>query len=223
MNPDTSGIYAIKNLINGKMYIGQSVNIRERLYGHKYDLKSGKHNNLHLQSAVNKYGLENFSFEALALCDECELDDLERFYIAKYHTMNRKFGYNVEEGGHYGRHRAPETIEKMRRANLGKKLSEETRKKMSENSKRHADQARESIRKNSYTWGKRGGECPFAKPVIQYDLDGNFIKEWDCIQDASQTLHIKDANISRVCKGKRKTCGGFKWAYKSKGVALFQT
>lgn len=57
-----SGIYQIKNSINNNIYIGSSVNIRTRFKTHLNLLKKNKHENLKLQNAVNKYGLENFEF-----------------------------------------------------------------------------------------------------------------------------------------------------------------
>lgn len=52
----TIGIYQIKNKINGKVYIGQSINIEKRLKRHLNDLRKLKHRNQHLQNAFNKYG-----------------------------------------------------------------------------------------------------------------------------------------------------------------------
>ncbi|MDE5888957.1 MAG: hypothetical protein K2H20_02950, partial [Bacilli bacterium] len=49
--------------------------------------------------------------------------------------------------------------------------------------------------------------------VLQYDLNGNFLKEWDCIADAETTLNIHKS-ISKCCRGQRKSAGGFKWKYK---------
>lgn len=48
---------------------------------------------------------------------------------------------------------------------------------------------------------KKGKECTSSKPILQYDLDGNFVREWDCIADAERELKIHTTNISRVCKG----------------------
>lgn len=53
------------------------------------------------------------------------------------------------------------------------------------------------------------------KAVLQYDLKGNFIKEYSAIDDAVKELNIKDNHISEVCKGTRKTSNGFIWKYKA--------
>lgn len=59
------------------------------------------------------------------------------------------------------------------------------------------------------------GKCPSIKstPVIQRSLNGNFIKKWNSIKEASQALNIKYQGISRVCRHIRKSCGGFLWEY----------
>lgn len=73
--------------------------------------------------------------------------------------------------------------------------------------------------KEAYRIGTRkpikliGKENPTSKKIIQFDLCNNSIKKWDCIKEASKKLNIKDSNISLVCKGKRKTAGGYIWKY----------
>ena len=69
------GIYCIENKINRKKYIGQSVDIYDRWYQHKYELSNNRHHNNHLQNAWNKYGCENFDFYILEECDEYKLDE----------------------------------------------------------------------------------------------------------------------------------------------------
>lgn len=56
------------------------------------------------------------------------------------------------------------------------------------------------------------------KPIIQYDINGNFIKEWSSIKLASESLGLHSGTIGRVCSEKHmhKTCGGFKWEFKNK-------
>ncbi len=52
------------------------------------------------------------------------------------------------------------------------------------------------------------------KPILQYDLEGNFIKEWSSQSVAIRYLKISSQNINNCCKGRSKTAGGFKWEYK---------
>lgn len=51
------------------------------------------------------------------------------------------------------------------------------------------------------------------KKIYQYDLQGNFIREWENILDVEKELKIFHSNISNCCNGIRKTTGGFKWRY----------
>lgn len=53
-----------------------------------------------------------------------------------------------------------------------------------------------------------------AKKVLQYDLDGNFVAEWDAISDAARELKINVSNIAQCCMGNRKTAGKYVWKYK---------
>jgi hypothetical protein len=52
------------------------------------------------------------------------------------------------------------------------------------------------------------------KQIKQYDINGNFIKEWNCIMDIQKALNIANSNIVACCKGKYKTAGGYIWRYK---------
>lgn len=86
--PELPGIYQIRNLVNNKVYIGSSNNLRNRKASHFKCLKSGRHENPHLQRAYNKYGKDNFIFEILELCT------LEEQYIVEQKWINEKFGDN---------------------------------------------------------------------------------------------------------------------------------
>lgn len=67
--------------------------------------------------------------------------------------------------------------------------------------------------KNGPMYGIKGGKHPASKKVIQYTLNGEFIKKWDCIKDIEMKLGIKSQNISKICKNKGKTAKGFIWKY----------
>ena len=55
------------------------------------------------------------------------------------------------------------------------------------------------------------------KPVLQFDLQNNFIKRWSSIKEAQTTLNLSIGTIGRCCKNKQQTAGGFKWEYEKKG------
>ncbi len=60
-----SCIYAIINIINGKIYIGSAINFRKRRNAHERNLKLNKHHSIYLQRAYNKYGKDNFKFDII--------------------------------------------------------------------------------------------------------------------------------------------------------------
>ena len=98
-----SGIYIIENIANAKKYVGQSINVRSRIGKHKSYLKSGKHENIYLQRAYDKYGLESFVFDIIEYCPIEFLDERERHYISFYKTLDYNLGYNLESGGNEGK------------------------------------------------------------------------------------------------------------------------
>lgn len=91
------GIYKITNQINGKYYIGQSVNIKRRWQEHcKFN---SREQDAVIHQAFKKYGIENFSFEILEECSQNQLDDLEIKWIAYFDSQNPNKGYNCTSGG----------------------------------------------------------------------------------------------------------------------------
>ena len=93
------GIYKIENLVNKKVYIGQSKNIEKRWLNHKSDaFNSISHSyDYPLYKAIRKYGLENFDFVVLEECLVEELNEKERQYIQQYDSFFN--GYNLTLGG----------------------------------------------------------------------------------------------------------------------------
>lgn len=92
-------IYKIENKINGKVYIGQTVqSLSSRWYRH-CQLKglSESESNMHIKRAILKYGKENFSISILEKCDSSVLNEKEIYYINKYDSF--KNGYNKTIGG----------------------------------------------------------------------------------------------------------------------------
>ncbi|MCD2345816.1 NUMOD3 domain-containing DNA-binding protein [Clostridium guangxiense] len=128
-----SGIYKITNLVNNKVYIEQSVNIRKRWNQHVLELNKNIHPNIYLQSAWNKYGEINFKFSILE--ETGNLNEAEIKWIKYYSSNNRKFGYNLDGGGNKNKTISEETRRKVSEINKGRKRSKETRDKISQSRK----------------------------------------------------------------------------------------
>ena len=62
-------------------------------------------------------------------------------------------------------------------------------------------------------YGKLGKDCPNSKQVIQLTLSGEVVRKWDSTMDIQRELGYNQGNISKCCKGKRKTSNGYKWCY----------
>ena len=167
-------IYLIRNKVNGKCYIGQTINGFDGRYNysgegiervHNYHKSWKEHNrsyNKHLLSSIEKHGFE--AFEVNKCLDYAfsleELNIKEKVYIQLYNSF--KNGYNETLGGEGKEGCSPseETKTKMSEANKGKHLSDETKQKMSE--------------------AKKGENHPKAKAVYCYEKNEIrlTVKEW---------------------------------------------
>lgn len=125
------GVYRIKCLINGKVYIGKSNDVKRRWREHKSRLKRNNHENEKLQHDWNKYGEDNFEFKLIENYDNEEFGiELEKKYINEYKSCDLNFGYNMTlgKGESGGEIPTEETKKKLK----GHEVSEETKKKISE-------------------------------------------------------------------------------------------
>ena len=192
-----TGIYKITNIVNNKFYIGSAKNILARFANHKSTLKYNKHNNEYLQLSYNKYGVDNFKYDIL---EECSCENLiirEQFYID-----NLQPDYNIC---------------KIAYSRFGCKHSEESKLKISSTQlgkpKPLTSIAMKGKVKDRYTIEQiiKANN----KAVLQFDKQGNFIKEWVSIREASNTLNIKHSCISNCCSGRHKTAGKFIWKLKN--------
>ena len=227
-----TGIYKITNLVNGKMYIGQAVDIEERWIRHKRDWKIDKTKVLY--KAIRKYGIENFSFEIIEECSEKELSNLEIYYIWYYHTYlydEKCNGYNMTIGGETikGYRHTEESKIKMSEShkgeksyNFGKHLSEETRKKISEanKGKTHSEETRQKISdsikgENNPFYGKTHSEETRQKMSENHadftrGKNGKAKKvicedmEFECLKDCAEFYGISYDTMKGWCNGRYK-------------------
>lgn len=117
-------IYKITNLINQKIYFGQTIHLKRRWATYKSATKTDKkYGNMVIVRAFRKYGLENFIYEHVATCkDQTSADEMEKLIIAQYDSTNSEIGYNVTTGGNVasGWHHSEESKRKISNANMGR-------------------------------------------------------------------------------------------------------
>lgn len=93
-------IYKVTNLINNKIYIGQTTtSLEQRKKEHEYRALANKRNT-YFYSAIKSYGIENFKWEILE--NNLSFDQLnsrEEYWISYYHSNEKEYGYNMTKGG----------------------------------------------------------------------------------------------------------------------------
>lgn len=232
----TGYIYSITNEINGHTYIGKTNDLVRRWKEHCY----GHGGTAILNKAFKKYGIEYFVFDIIAQIpfDNIEelnnvLSQLEVYYIALYDTFNN--GYNATAGGDgisfY--HHSEETKRKISQSQVGKILSEEHKEKcrIANLGNHHTDKAKKAIRQallhrdhsiydniaNKLKGRTRDHEMIMKaakkrrKPVLQYDLQGNFVREYPGVKFVNG---FEGKSISACCRGKLGSTQGYIWRFK---------
>jgi group I intron endonuclease len=203
-----SGIYEIRNTINGHRYIGSAVNIYNRWKNHRWELKQETHHNLHLQRAWSKYGENSFVFSVLEYCNKSALIEREQFYIDLH---NPEYNTSKTAGSRLGCIHKEETKRKISKSHLGLRPSEETRKKLQDvhTGISPSDETRKNMSDSSK--GKYRGWS--NKSILQFAKDGTLVNRFASIMDAERATGIGNGKIVRCAKGKRKSTGGFIWRY----------
>ena len=199
---NTSGIYKITNP-EGKVYIGRSKNIEIRFK--RYSQYKTTNIQPKLFNSFDKYGFENHIFEILDFRDNIEL---ESKYIKEYNSYKDGLNSNSGGGGPLKHNEVTRNLISIAgKNNKGKRINSHWKGKS--RGKEFAD---------NMSLNRKGKPNPKnSKPILQYNLEGNFIKEWSSIKDANLSLGKgKDSSaIGECCKGKKQTAYKFKWKYKN--------
>lgn len=242
---------------NSKRYVGVTCQTTQK----RWRYGKGYSHNKYMVNAIEKYGWENVRHEILyenLTKEQAEQKEIE--LISEYKSNQREFGYNIENGGNLLK--VSEETKKLislnnGRGNLGKHLSEETKRKISISKKgqmpsnpfkkgnkpwnlgqTYSDEYRQKLsishsgEKNIW-YGKHlpkemcdkistakkgirtGNAIHNMKRIEMFDLEGNFIKEYDCMMDVEKELGIKYQNISMCCRGIIKQTHNHIFKYKS--------
>lgn len=184
------GVYKIVNKANGKVYIGSSRDLKKRFRSHKSMLKCGTHYNIHLQRAFEKYGEKSFSFKVVEYTNEEQRWEREQQLIDKYKACDGERGYNISPVA-----KGP-CLKGKNNGMYGKTHSKKTREVLR--------------RKNS------GANNAHSKSVIQLDMTGKLIAEFDSVRQAAEKTGLWHSGIAGSCRGKYKHSGGYIWIYKDK-------
>lgn len=205
-------IYKISSIVNkDKFYIGSAVNYKNRVNRHFYELKRNNHKNKILQNHFNKYGKDDLIFSIIEEIENADfLLEREQYYID---LLKPTFNICKQAGSSLGVKRSEEFKQKISNSKKGKKHRPECNieKSLRQTGKqrkkgyKHTDEARQNISKNNVK----------KRTIIQMDLDGNFIKEWDSMRLAALTLKTNYVGISMCCRGLLKTSLKYKWKYKN--------
>lgn len=203
------GIYKIINP-NGKVYIGQSTDIYGR-WERNYKRINCK-DQPKLYNSLKKYGPENHIFEIIEECSIEQLDNREVYWGLFYQVLNPEIGLNLRLGdgnGSWGQ----EVKDKISKSRLGMKFTEEHCVNISKSKIGYIYSKDRDIKIGNK---QRGISKPnIRKSVLQYDLQGKFIREWSSMSEALRVINNgKGDGISGCCLGKQKTAYGFKWKYK---------
>ena len=228
-------IYKATNKINGKSYIGQTVDYKSRVWQH---MRCYEKEDCKFHDAIKEFGSDNFDWEVLETCNGKEkANDLERKYIELFNSYRN--GYNDNKGG-VGGHNA--------RAIVCLKLDGEFVKRYDSAADAEKDGFNNAnvllcCKNKLYTCKnhlfmfeddyKENGAKQYIKPessskrkVIQCDLDGNFISRYDSVQEASEKTGANRTTISGVLSQKYKSANSFIFVYEEdfpiKDLSVYQ-
>lgn len=219
-----TGIYVFTNKINGKKYVGQSIDIAKRYYQHSvnsFNCNSAGYNS-YFYKAIRKYGFLNFSFEILEECDKTKLNEREKYWIDLLKSNIQDFGYNLTEGGSGG----PDKSKTIYQYDLNKNLLN-TFKNAYEaerilgpgfhqsNIQSCAAHRNNTKTVNGYIFTYEGDDFSWhekknVRKVIRISKNGEETI-FNTIKEAAVASGTNSPNIVKVLKGERKTAGGYYW------------
>ena len=189
-NSSKTGIYSIKNLINNKQYTGSTKSsFHSRKTKHYTNLIKNTHHNEYLQNAWNKYGEENFIFELIFICPIDYVVKKEAFFIKNLKTNYREHGYNIASVSEY---------------RFNYKLSD----------KHNSEKSIKKLKKNLTHNGLISNERGLPKPFKEYNLNGDFIAEYNSAKEYCEINGLVSRAHISVCLSKRNL-------YYRKSIVLF--
>lgn len=199
----------------GKVYIGITRQKPENRWGAD---GSGYSHSPHFTAAIKRHGWAAFTHEIIAegLTKE-EAEKMEVELIAQYDSTNREKGYNAELGGSTGPKHSARTKQKIGEANKTRVWTAEARQKLRAYKKAHPTPPEVSRKIGDANRGRKHRpesiekiRAAHPKRAVKNIDTGNI---YNSVTEASKATGTNMSKIVDVCRGRRKTAGGFQWAY----------
>ncbi len=210
-----SGIYLIRNLINGKVYIGKAKCIYKRIKQHVTCLnrKIRSHENDHLINSWHKYGTNSFEYVVLEYLplNENLISEKEVFYIDKYKSLNPKKGYNKRYDSSTGLIVSEETRLKLKNSQIKRFKNIKEREKISLISKEFWKNNPDKLKSMSEKVANKIRKYKIGK----FDYNSEELIE---VFKTRKEIEIKYPEfyiqaILGCCQGTKNSYKGFKWKY----------
>jgi hypothetical protein len=220
-------IYKIENTVNGKVYVGQSKQPDRRWNDHKriMNTTNERERRKPLYVDMREYGVDRFSFSLLEKCKDDKMDEREVFWIERLNSQDESHGYNIYGGGRGGGTFVTHSISQY---DLDGNFIKSYQNQCEASRETGIDGA--SIGKacngklitcGGFQWRYSDDDPPEpyrrvrGKAVLQYDLDGNFLKRFENIKQAGAEYNIRPYTISECCQGLFYSVGGYVWKLES--------
>lgn len=200
-----------------RIYIGSTVKSLKERWG--YYRRLNCKTQIKLYNSLKKYGFENHKFIKIWEGNIKDMYKMENYYGIKFDVLNSQKGLNcrLPKNSDVYYSISKDTIMKISNSLKGRKLSEEHKLNVGKALKNPTKEVRikmSNSKKNMSKETKIKMSNAQKKKIIQMDLEGNFIKEWDSASDASKELNIVQSSISSCCLGKVTRSKNFKFKFK---------
>ena len=185
MNNNTYSVYCHINKINNKIYIGITKNSPK----YRWHSGHGYCHNTYFYNAIKKYGWNEGFLHIVLFSDLTKemAEIIECELISKYRSYDRNYGYNIKLGGNVKECFTEETKLKISNSKKGTKLTDYQLSRLNETRRK--------------------------TPIVQLDMNGNFISKFDSTNIVSKLYNYETKGIRECCNKKRHSAYGYIWMY----------
>lgn len=213
-------IYMITNP-NGRIYVGSTYDVYTRWLKYKNLSCQGQ---IKLYRSLIKYGVDNHIFEIVWAGDINDMLKYETMIGTYYDVLSKTRGMNLKlpKIGEIYQTIGEETRERMSKAQTGRKHSEETKNKqsISKIGKARSQETKDKLKlahigKKASDETKKKMSLKKGKKILQYSLDGTFVKEWKSGAEIARFFNKSSESVLACCRGVQKSSAGFIWRFEA--------